>query len=132
MSDCKGIHKMIDKIKEEIAGYAEKPSLTPAEWDMVFRAGQAYKNFWTGCAMEESEEGWDSVRTSDYSGARRRGAIGRYTSGSGMRSPDYSGEYSGHNKMELLDAYYDMLEEADSEEERMMIQRKIRKLKGDR
>lgn len=139
MSDCKGMHKMLDKIKKEIDEYSEKASLTPAEWDMVFKATKAYKDLLTGCAMEEYGDDWDEEGASgrytthmpDYSGARRRDSMGRYTSGNSMRRYPMDG-YSGHSKEELLDAYYDMLEEADSEEERMMIQKKIRKLRGER
>lgn len=145
MSDCKGIHKMLDMIKKEIDIYSEKSSLTPAEWEMVFKASKAYKDLLTGCAMEEYGEDWDDDGVSgrsynyrmsgmnempDYSGARRRDSMGRY-SGNAMRRYPMEG-YSGHSKGELLDAYYDMLEEADSEEERMMIQKKIRKLRGER
>lgn len=140
MSDCKGIHKMIDMIKKEINAYSEKATLTPAEWDMVFRAGKAYKDLLTGCAMEEYGDDWDddisgrtyTYRMPDVSGARRRDSMGRYASGTNTRRYYNMDGYSGHGKDELLDAYYDMLEEADSEEERMMIQRHIRKLKGER
>ena len=132
MGDCKGIHRMIDKIKEEINQYAEKPALTPAEWDMIFKAAKAYKDLTTSCAMEEygeddyEEEFSGRYRMNNgYSGARRRNSMGRYASG-------YANEYSGHSRDELLDAYYDMLDEADTEEERTMIKRRIKKLKAER
>ena len=123
MGNYKGIYKMIDKIKEEINQYAEKPALTPAEWDMIFKAAKAYKDLTTVCAMEEYGEDYEG----DSSGRpyMRRNHMGRYASG-------YANEYSGHGKEELLDAYYDMLDEADTEEERMMIKRRIKKLKGER
>lgn len=137
MGDCKGIHSMIEMIKKEIDAYSSKSALTPTEWDMVFKAAKAYKDLLTACAMEEYGEDWDDEGASgiynpempDHSGARRRrDSMGRYASGANRR---YSMDgYSGHGKEELLDAYYDMLDEADSEDERMMIQKRIRKIKG--
>ena len=124
MADCKVIYEGIDRIKREMKDMLAKSTLTPVEWDMYFKAAKAYKDLLTGCAMEEYDEDWDEessgrpiMRYHMSSGARRRDSMGRFKSG-----------YSGHSKSELLDAYYDMLDEADSEEERRMIKRRIKKL----
>ncbi len=132
MGDCKVIYEGVDRIKREMKEMLNKPTLTPVEWDMYFKAAKAYKDLLTGCAMEEYEDDWDEESSGrpmryrmsgEYSGARRRDSMGRFKSGS-----RYNNGYSGHSKRELLDAYYDMLEEADSDEERRMIKRKINKM----
>lgn len=131
------MHRLLAKLDKELEKYAKKEGeLTAADWKCVFDAVKARKDLLTSMAMtgEDTEGNYDDMSSGysgrsygrgrsmgmdpewNFSGARRRDSMGRY-----------SGNYSGHNNA-ALDALYDMLNDAESNDERMMIQRRIDKM----
>lgn len=132
------MHRLLAKLDKELKKYAEKDGeLSAAEWKCVYDAVQARKDLLTSMAMtgEDADGNYEDMNSGysgryynrgrsmgvdpewNYSGAaRRRDSMGRY-----------SGNYSGHNNP-ALDALYDMLSDAESNDERMMIQRRIDKM----
>lgn len=94
----KPVYEMIEKLENEIRKYAEKPELTPVEWEAVYKAADGLKDFETFAAMHYQREEYDMP--DGMSGAMRR----RYYPMSGGRYNDYP--MYGRNT-EMYDSYRD-------------------------
>lgn len=125
------MHKLLAKLDKELRKYGEKEAeLSAAEWKCVYEAIEARKDLLTSMAMTGEDvngnyEEWGEETSGryphrvydQYSGARRRDSMGRYSRG-----------YSGHGSDPMLDALYDLLDDATTESERMVIQKRIDKM----
>lgn len=131
------MHRLLAKLDKELEKYAKKDGdLSPAEWKCVYDAVQARKDLLTSMAMtgEDSEgnyDDWNGYSGRSYSRGRSMGMDPEWNYSGAARRRDsmgrYSGGYSGHNNP-VLDTLYDMLNDSETNEERMMIQRRIDKM----
>ena len=121
------MHRLLAKLDKELEKYAKKDGdLTAAEWKCVYDALDARKDLLTSMAMTGEDvdgnyEDWSGYSVRNYS---RGNYSGNY---SGARRRDSMGRFSG-NSNPMLDVLYDMLNDAESNDERMIIQRRIDKM----
>lgn len=126
------MHRLLAKLDKELEKYAKKEGeLTAAEWKCVYEALDARKDLLTSMAMtgEDVDGNYDDW-SGNYSGRSysRGRSMGDWNGNySGARRRDSMGRFSG-NSNPMLDTLYDMLNEAESNDERMMIQRRIDKM----
>lgn len=129
------MHRLLAKLDKELKKYAEKDGeLSAADWKCVYEAIEARKNLLTGMAMtgEDVNGNYDDMDEWSGRGYSRRG---RSMMGESRRGRDSMGRYSangysGHGGDVMLDSLYEMLEDAETPEERKMIQRRINKMEG--
>jgi len=120
------MHKLLKKLDRELKKYEDKEGdLTSEDWKCVFPALEARYHLLTTMAMtgEDEDGNWENNRPG-------RTGYRRYSdsySGGQRRNRDYPYGYSGSSK-NMLDTLYDMLDDAESEDERMAIQRRINKM----
>ena len=128
------MHRLLAKLDKELKKYAEKDGdLSPAEWKCVYEALDARKDLLTSMAMTGEDvngnyEDWSGYSGRSYNRGRSMGMDPEWNYSGAARRRDsmgrYSGNYSGHNNP-ALDTLYDMLNDAESNEESMMFHRRI-------
>jgi hypothetical protein len=154
--------KLQERAAKDIDKLLEKPDINPTEWksageavDIIKDVEESIKSALTSIAMEEefgeeigqSERGYmdypmryirpdggNSLMGSSYAGARRRNAMGQYMSDgrSSMNGNSYGGS-SYHGEMDGAVANLrNLMNNAKTEQERMMYQRFIEEAERDR
>ena len=127
------MHRLLAKLDKELKKYAEKEGdLTPNDWKCVFDAVKARKDLLTSMAMtgEDAEgnyEDWSGYSGRSYGRGRSMGMDPEWNYSGAFHRRDSMGRYSGHNNA-ALDALYDLLNSAETNDERMIIQRRIDKM----
>ncbi len=121
------LYEIKEKMEEELKDLCKKDTLTNADIELIYKMIDVVKDISTVEAMKNAEEqGWSrDYSYDDYSYARGRNAIGRYTSrdgGSYARGGSYMGSYddgySRHGKEETISNIKSMMMQARTPEER--------------
>lgn len=122
------LYEIKEKMEEELKDLCKKDTLTNADIELIYKMIDVVKDISTVEAMKNAEEqGWsrDYSYDDDYSYARGRNAMGRYTSrdgGSYARGGSYMGSYddgySRHGKEEMINNLKSMMMQARTPEER--------------
>ena len=141
------LYETQDKMEDELRSICRKEEITPVDLDNIYKIVDVIKDVTTIEAMHKAEQngysgegmnnysrGWDV----DYSYARGRDSRGRYTSRDGHsyedsyensnRGRSYEGDYSGHDKEEMIDYLMRMMRSARTEEERENYRKTIAQL----
>ena len=133
------IKKMLCKELEQIARQQE---LSTGDLDVVDKLTHSIKSIVTIMAMEDSGYSYNN----EYSGARRRDSMGRYTDGDNSNKYYDDGGYSGRRyyddgysgrrysrdegKSHMIHQFENLMDSASSQEEREVIQSALNKLKN--
>lgn len=144
------MHKLLEKLDKELYKYADREGeLQPNEWKCVYDAIEARKDLVTSMAMlgedqyGEYEDDGEMSSGRYYSNGGRSGNYGRnysrtypmdpdlmYSrnggySGYGRRGSRMGGGYSGHGPQEEIQMLQEMMDNAQTQDERMHYQKLI-------
>jgi hypothetical protein len=137
------MYELKDMLCDELAKITKKGELSAGSLDAVDKLTHSIKSIDTIIAMDEYSEDdgmsyGDSYargenrggnRGRSYARGRNRDSMGRYTRGGSYRGSYARGGYSRDEEMENLKMnLQDMLEEANSEEERKMIRKWLKQV----
>ena len=132
--DKQGMHKLREKMCKELDALAARPNLNMGELELVHKITDTIKNLDKISMLEDS--GYSETRGR----GRSRSSYGYDDSSyDGYMSDDgYSdrarhyvrGHYSNHSKKGLIDYMEELIDETNSEHERMTLQRCLSQLKN--
>jgi hypothetical protein len=135
------MYELKEMLCDELAKITKKGELSAGSLDAVDKLTHSIKSIDTIIAMDEySEDDGMSYEGSrgenrggnrgrSYARGRNRDSMGRYTRGGSYRGSYARGGYSRDEEMENLKMnLQDMLEEANSEEERKMIRKWLKQV----